>query len=77
MEWAEANEVLPPLFQPHVLGNDINDVTSRADFLDFFRGNSHTCPWNLANKQGTSKVSDLWDNDLQAVSPQKESPSAL
>jgi hypothetical protein len=77
MEWAEAYKVLSPLFQPHMLGNDINDVTGRADFLDFLSGNSHSRRRNLANKQGTSKVSDIWHNDLQADSPQKESPSAL
>jgi hypothetical protein len=41
MERAEARKALPALFQPYMLGNDIDDVNRRADFFNFLGGNSH------------------------------------
>ena len=38
---AESGKALSPLFQAHVLGNDIDDVNRRADFFNFLGGNSH------------------------------------
>ncbi len=34
----EADEVLSPFLEAHVLGNDIHDVIGRADFLEFSQG---------------------------------------
>ncbi len=55
MERTETNEILPPLFQLYVVGNDVDNIIGRADFLKFFRWNSHGREGNLANKVGTIK----------------------